>query len=126
MSNFINILPWVIIAGIVAFNAYMIYDFVWRFRTTDLTESGVTLTWFERAIRAARGSMTVVVLKIGTMFWSIVLGLAEFGDLIAMPEVKEWLNSALGARGASAVSLGFILITYFARIRKFSSEPVLK
>ena len=119
-----DILPWLAIAGIVAFNAYIIYDFVWRYRQAQ-TQEGFALAWTRRVLLAARGSLTLVVLKVGTVFWSVVLALAEFGDLVAMPEVKEWLNSALGARGASAVSLGFIMVAYMARIRRASADPVL-
>lgn len=127
MKNIIlTSLPWAALAGVIIFNAYMVYDFIKRYRINAFNESGIAMTWEQRILMSARGSMTIVVLKVGTMFWSIVLSLAEFGDLVAMPEVKEWLNSMLGVRGSAAVSLVFILITYVARIRKFSSEPVLK
>lgn len=118
----------VLLIAIFLLNVYIIADFVKRYRatSTETDMGGKPLSIWGRMVMASRGSATVLFIKFAAIFWSTILALAEFSDLIQMPEIHNFLEDALGPRATASINLLFIFVAYLARSRRLSDTPLDK
>lgn len=82
-------------------------------------------SWWQKSIAAARDSATILWTKFCAALALIVYQLDNIADLVGMPEAKEFINNWLGnPKAISGVMLAISLVTFYARTRKASSNPV--
>ena len=82
-------------------------------------------TWWQKSLAAARDSATILWTKFCAALALIIYQLENIADLIGMPEAKEFISIWLGnPKVISGVMLAISLVTFYARVRSKSSEPV--
>ena len=104
---------------VVAALAYVGITFYLQYR-----EEKVGTVW-QKSLAAARDSATILWTKFCAALALIVYQLDNIADLVGMPEAKDFINNWIGnPKAISGIMLLISLVTFWARTRKASSNPV--
>ena len=97
--------------GLAALALYFVYDLVSRYKTATGT------TW-QRILAAGHDSATMVWSKFLLVLAGIVANLDSLADLAGQPQVKEYIDLAVGnPKTVALIMLGISLVTMLARFR---------
>ena len=112
--QFIITLAFLAIAGTIAATFYS------QYRTTD-----PTCTRFQRLIRAAEGSATILWAKFVAVLAMVVGSIGDIGDALGQPEIRGYAETALGnPKIVAGILLSVSFVTIAARKRPSSLSPL--
>lgn len=105
--------------AIAAIAVYVAITFYKQYRE----ETGPTC--WQRALGAAKDSATILWSKFVLLLAGITGNLDTIADLVGAPEMKTYIDTALGnPKVVAGVMMGIAFITMWARLRPGSSDKV--
>ncbi len=110
---------------VALFTIYVVVLYIIEYRQAGIDQPNDTK--LRRVFHAAYDSGTILWTKFCVVVAFVASQLDNIVDLLGAPELKDFINTWVGdPKVIAAIILSLTAVTYFARMRKGSQDPIVR